>query len=79
MSKACVHSLSATTALAASPPVSTDTVLLQLRSLLHDIFDPYRPELHYMRGPGPAWRAKHEGQPPALEPRGGEQLTARAS
>jgi len=19
----------------------------------------YRPELHYMRGPGPAWRAKH--------------------
>ena len=26
-------------------------------------FDPYRPELHYMRGPGPAWRAKH---PPRL-------------
>ncbi len=25
-------------------------------------FDPYRPELHYMRGPGPAWRAKHLGQ-----------------
>jgi hypothetical protein len=22
-------------------------------------FDPYRPELHYMRGPGPAWRAKY--------------------
>ncbi|MCG6203763.1 hypothetical protein LPW26_03865 [Rhodopseudomonas sp. HC1] len=22
-------------------------------------FSPYRPELHYMRGPGPAWRAKH--------------------
>jgi hypothetical protein len=21
-------------------------------------FDPYRPELHYMRGPGPAWRAR---------------------
>ena len=19
----------------------------------------YRPEVHYMRGPGPAWRAKH--------------------
>jgi hypothetical protein len=19
----------------------------------------YRPEAHYMRGPGPAWRAKH--------------------
>jgi hypothetical protein len=25
-------------------------------------FNPYRPELHYMRGPGPAWRAKHLGQ-----------------
>ena len=25
-------------------------------------FDPYRPELHYMRGPGPAWRAKHGDQ-----------------
>lgn len=21
----------------------------------------YRPEAHYMRGPGPAWRAKHGG------------------
>ncbi|ABD06626.1 conserved hypothetical protein [Rhodopseudomonas palustris HaA2] len=28
-------------------------------------FKPYRPELHYMRGPGPAWRAKHgHGKPP---------------
>jgi hypothetical protein len=23
------------------------------------LFDSYRPELHYMRGPGPKWRAKH--------------------
>jgi hypothetical protein len=22
-------------------------------------WDPYRPELHYMRGPGPKWREKH--------------------
>ncbi len=21
--------------------------------------DPYRPEKHYMRGPGPKWHAKH--------------------
>ena len=21
--------------------------------------DPYRPERHYMRGPGPKWRARH--------------------
>jgi hypothetical protein len=26
-------------------------------------FHPYRPELHYMRGPGPAWRAKHLSRP----------------
>jgi hypothetical protein len=25
-------------------------------------FNPYRPELHYMRGPGPAWRAKHKAR-----------------
>ncbi len=23
-------------------------------------FDPYRPELHYLRGPGPKWREKHQ-------------------
>ena len=26
---------------------------------LSALFDPYRPELHYMRGPGPKWREKH--------------------
>jgi hypothetical protein len=34
------------------------------RRLTHGLFDPYRPELHYMRGPGPKWREKH-GQLPA--------------
>jgi hypothetical protein len=29
------------------------------RGLVRDLFDPYRPERHYMRGPGPRWRAKH--------------------
>jgi hypothetical protein len=29
-------------------------------------FDPYRPELHYMRGPGPACRAKHKALSPAV-------------
>jgi hypothetical protein len=33
-------------------------------------FNPYRPELHYMRGPGPAWRAKHGMDAPfRLKPR----------
>ena len=31
-------------------------------SLAKDLFDPYRPELYYMRGPGPRWRAKHAGR-----------------
>ena len=24
-----------------------------------ELFGTYRPEQHYMRGPGPKWRAKH--------------------
>ena len=31
------------------------------RRLTTSLFDPYRPELHYMRGPGPKWRAKQAG------------------
>jgi hypothetical protein len=27
--------------------------------LRSSLFDPYRPELHYMRGPGPKWRERH--------------------
>jgi len=34
-----------------------------LRKVFKDLFDPYRPELHYMRGPGPKWREKHEQLP----------------
>jgi hypothetical protein len=29
------------------------------------VLAPYRPERHYMRGPGPKWRAKH-GQAPTI-------------
>jgi hypothetical protein len=35
------------------------------RGLLKSVFDPYRPECHYMRGPGPKWRKKHGGEPNA--------------
>jgi hypothetical protein len=31
-----------------------------LHSLARALFDPYRPELHYMRGPGPKWHAKYD-------------------
>jgi len=37
-------------------------LLAEIRDFWHQFFarafDPYRPELHYMRGPGPACRAK---------------------
>jgi hypothetical protein len=29
------------------------------RALTGDLFNTYHPERHYMRGPGPKWRAKH--------------------
>jgi hypothetical protein len=29
------------------------------RELCRAMFDSYRPERHYMRGPGPKWRARH--------------------
>jgi len=40
-----------------------DLALAGLRRFWHDLardlFDDYRPERHYMRGPGPKWHAKH--------------------
>jgi hypothetical protein len=30
------------------------------QNLAKALFDFYRPELHYMRGPGPKWHAKHD-------------------
>jgi hypothetical protein len=35
------------------------------RKTLQSMLDPYRPELHYMRGPGPRWYAKHGQSQPA--------------
>jgi hypothetical protein len=32
---------------------------MRVRRLFENRFDRYRPELHYMRGPGPKWREKH--------------------
>jgi hypothetical protein len=43
----------------AARPVQTEGMAGALRQLFRDLFDPYRPELHYMRGPGPKWHAKH--------------------
>jgi hypothetical protein len=30
------------------------------RALTKALFDDYRPERHYMRGPGPKWHEKHD-------------------
>ena len=33
--------------------------VLQVLRRLGLVLDSYKPELHYMRGPGPKWREKH--------------------
>jgi hypothetical protein len=43
----------------AAPNLIADIAEL-CRNLARTVFDPYRPELHYMRGPGPKWHAKHD-------------------
>jgi hypothetical protein len=41
-------------------PVASEGRLAGLwRRFMRDLLDPYRPELHYMRGPGPKWHEKH--------------------
>jgi hypothetical protein len=42
-----------------TPTRAVDAVARRWRWLRASMCDPYRPELHYMRGPGPKWRAKH--------------------
>ena len=39
---------------------SASDVASVVHNLILDVRDSYRPELHYMRGPGPKWRAKHQ-------------------
>ncbi len=48
------------------------------RQFLARAFNPYRPELHYMRGPGPAWHAKHRAVSPAVQSMVVEIRAARA-
>jgi hypothetical protein len=52
-----------------------------VRNLIMDVRDGYRPELHYMRGPGPKWRAKHQPwlkfDSQAVPPAGRRQLYVR--
>lgn len=44
-------------------PIAHAGVIVEFKSFWRAFFvrafSPYRPEQHYMRGPGPAWRAKY--------------------
>jgi hypothetical protein len=44
----------------AAPVLASE--LAEILSLIKSLIDPYHPERHYMRGPGPKWHAKH-GRP----------------
>jgi hypothetical protein len=35
-----------------------------VHNLIMDVRDSYRPELHYMRGPGPKWRTRRDAANP---------------
>jgi len=41
------------------PPRAAEYPLGAVARRWRRMLDPYRPELHYMRGPGPKWREKH--------------------
>jgi len=59
------------------------SVLGEIRSFWYQFFvkafDPYRPELHYMRGPGPACRAKEVALSPAVQSMLAEIRAAKAA
>ena len=42
--------------------------IIDLIRTLTSLFTSYRPELHYMRGPGPKWHAKNDPAPHATTP-----------
>ena len=51
-----------------SPPLITplcqrlNVMMTRWHRLIQLARNPYRPERHYMRGPGPKWYAKHQGR-----------------
>lgn len=61
-------SLTTTTEVHHDEQAGPDTSLLSeirlfWRQFFVQAFNPYRPEMYYMRGPGPAWYAKHGHKP----------------
>ena len=47
-------------------------------ALTSQLFNSYHPERHYMRGPGPKWRAKHARNVVSVEPDLGGMANASA-
>ena len=43
-----------------------DLIVAGWQRLIDRVTDSYRPERHYMRGPGPKWHAKHRAGIAAL-------------
>ena len=54
------------------------TIAAMLRDLTRDLSGSYRPEQHYMRGPGPKYRAKHARNTVVSEPDLGGMANASA-
>ena len=48
-----------------APSLAAD--LAELVRVLRSLVDPYRPEIYYMRGPGPKWHAKHDPAPAIVD------------
>ena len=66
MAQATIAAMPNAVAARARPAPRLAGLMAELRKILTATLDPYRPELHYMRGPGPKWREKHGDLPPAL-------------
>ena len=39
-----------------------DEIMTRCHRLAERVWTPYRPERHYMRGPGPKWHARHRAE-----------------
>jgi hypothetical protein len=53
------------------PPLARHALAALMSFLFPDWYGPsakYRPEDHYMRGPGPKWRAKYPAEPAPSAP-----------
>lgn len=65
-----LQAISVAASVAESPKTWNPAVVAgALRKVVNGLFDPYRPERHYMRGPGPRWRERHAFDA-AARPRG---------